>query len=106
LGAVTASTCRAPCLALYCCGAHRRGGACGVAQRALQRNVDLGARGARDEMAQYVGAMAAADVPDTSSGAFLSAVLSVRRGDYGVAKGAALPYPNPASLCACAHRPF
>lgn len=37
-------------------------------------------------MAQYVGAMAAADTPDTSSGAFLSAVLSVRRGDYGVAK--------------------
>ena len=39
-----------------------------------------------DEMAQYVGAMATTDSPDTSSGAFLSAVLSVRRGDYGVAK--------------------
>ncbi len=38
-------------------------------------------------MAQYVGAMSAADMPDTSSGSFLSAVLSVRRGDYGVAKG-------------------
>ena len=49
-------------------------------------------------MAQYVGAMAAADTPDTSSGAFLSAVLSVRRGDYGVAKVLAALHP-PALSC-------
>jgi len=100
LGAVTALTCTTRCLAPIGAAGTMRGPAGPV------KKTDVGAGGARDEMAQYVGAMAAADVPDTSSGAFLSAVLSVRRGDYGVAKGAAPPYPNPAPFSACAHRPF
>ena len=38
-------------------------------------------------MAGYVAEMAASDAPSTSAGAFLLAVLSVRRMDYAAAKG-------------------
>ena len=42
-----------------------------------------------DEMAVYVDNMGSAERPGTSSGAFLTAVLAVRRGDYTTAKGGA-----------------
>ena len=40
-----------------------------------------------DEMATYVGALESEEGPELSTGSFMSAVLNVRQGNYGAAKG-------------------